>query len=59
MVRAVHHELDACSYLAELPDDELVPVPLVVVGDVALEFRVRDVGEVSNDDVGLVMVGFT
>lgn len=53
MVGPVHHELHARSDLAELADDESVAVPLVVVGDVALEFRVRDVGEVTHDDVGV------
>ena len=51
MVCPVHHELDPRSDLAEFADDQPIAVPVVVMGDVAFELRVRDVGKVADEDV--------
>ena len=51
MVGAVHDEFHAGGNLAELSDNELVADKVIVVRHMAFEFRVRDIGEVPDNDV--------
>ena len=51
MVGAVHDEFHAGGNLAELSDNQLVADKVVVVRHMAFEFRVRDIGEVPDNDV--------
>lgn len=59
VVSPVHHEFHAGSNLAELADDELVPDKVVMVGDVTLEIRIGDVGEIAHNDVWFLTAGLT
>lgn len=53
MIGAIHHEIDACGYLAELADNEFVTDEIIVVRDMFFEILVTEITEIPNNDIGI------
>jgi len=59
MIGIVHHKLYACCNLAELTDNKFVSAPGIEIRNVMFELGIRNVSKISNNDIGIVIVGFT
>ena len=49
VIGIMHHELDACSNLTELPDYELIPAPRIKVCHMTLKFGIGNIGKITDD----------
>jgi hypothetical protein len=54
VVRAVHDELHASGNLTELANDQSIANKIIVMRDVFFEIDIAEIGEITNDDAGIV-----